>query len=245
MKYSALSDIGQKREKNEDSWNIILDADGNPVGFVVADGMGGYMAGEEASRIAVQEISSLVMACVEAKDIPTMKEIINRRIESINDQIMEYSNKNLGGLKSGTTLSIGIVKGRDLYIAHIGDGRVYLIRDGMIRAITQDHTYVAELVKGGIITSNEALTHPDKHKITRALGFRENYLPDFYRETIKKNDIFIFCTDGLYEHLSDEEIRDIILKGPVEAAASELIKAVNQRGGNDNVTVIIAWEEAK
>lgn len=241
MKYSALSDIGQKREKNEDSWNIILDADGNPVGFVVADGMGGYLAGEEASRIAVKEISSLVMACVEARDVPTMYEIINHRIESINSQIMEYSNRNLGGLRSGTTLSIGIVKGKELYIAHIGDGRVYLIRDSVIRPITQDHTYVAELVKGGIISSNEALNHPDKNKITRALGFKENYLPDFYREAIKENDIFVFCTDGLYEHLSDDEIREIILKGPIEEASSELIKAVNQRGGKDNVTVIIAW----
>ena len=95
---------------NEDSWNIILDADGNPVGFVVADGMGGYLAGEEASRIAVQEISSMVMECVEAKDIPTMHEIINNRIEAINRQIMEYSSRNLGGMASGTTLSICIVK---------------------------------------------------------------------------------------------------------------------------------------
>ena len=241
MKYSALSDIGQKREKNEDSWNIILDADGNPVGFVVADGMGGYLAGEEASRIAVQEISSMVMECVEAKDIPTMHEIINNRIEAINRQIMEYSSRSLGGMASGTTLSIGIVKGQELFIAHIGDGRVYLIRDSMIRPITQDHTYVAELVKGGIISSNEALTHPEKNKITRALGFSENYLPDFYRETINENDIFVFCTDGLYEHLSDEEILEIVRKGPIEEASSELIKAVNQRGGNDNVTVIVAW----
>lgn len=241
MKCSALSDIGQKREKNEDSWNIILGADGDPVGFVVADGMGGYLAGEEASRIAVQEISSMVMACVEARDIPTMHEIINQRIESINRQIMEYSSKNLGGLKSGTTLSIGIIKDQELFIAHIGDGRVYLIRDDAIRPITQDHTYVAELVKGGIISSSEALTHPEKNKVTRALGFTDNYLPDFYREAIKDKDIFVFCTDGLYEHLSDEEIREIILKGPIEEAASELIKAVNQRGGNDNVTVIIAW----
>jgi len=241
LKYSALSDIGQKREKNEDSWNIILDADGNPVGFVVADGMGGYLAGEEASRIAVQEISSMVMECVEAKDVPTMYEIINHRIEAINRQIMEYSSKNLGGMASGTTLSIGIVKGRELFIAHIGDGRVYLIRDFKIRPITQDHTYVAELVKGGIISSNEALTHPDKNKVTRALGFSENYLPDFYRETINDNDIFIFCTDGLHEHLSDDEILEIVLKGPIEEASSELVKAVNQRGGNDNVTVIIAW----
>lgn len=241
MKYAVLSDIGQKREKNEDSWNIVLDDHGNPVGFIVADGMGGYLAGEEASRIAVQEISSMVMECVEAPDVATMQEIINDRVEAINRQIMEYSSRNLGGLASGTTLSIGIVKDNNLYIAHIGDGRVYLIRDSKIRPITQDHTYVAELVKGGIITSNEALTHPDKNKITRALGFSENYLPDFYQEAIKENDIFVFCTDGLYEHLSDDEILDIILKGPIEEAAKELIKAVNQRGGNDNVTVIIAW----
>lgn len=241
MKYSALSDIGQKREKNEDNWNIILDSGGNPVGFVIADGMGGYLAGEEASRIAVEEISSMVMECVEAKDVPTMHEIINNRIEAINRQIMEFSSKHLGGMASGTTLSIGIVKDNNLYIAHIGDGRVYLIRDSKIRPITQDHTYVAELVKGGIISSDEALTHPDKNKVTRALGFSENYLPDFYHEPIKENDIFVFCTDGLYEHLSDEEILEIIMKNPPEKASSELIKAVNQRGGNDNVTVIIAW----
>ena len=144
---------------------------------------------EEASRIAVQEISSMVMECVEAKDIPTMHEIINNRIEAINRQIMEYSSRNLGGMASGTTLSIGIVKGQELFIAHIGDGRVYLIRDSMIRPITQDHTYVAELVKGGIISSNEALTHPEKNKITRALGFA-NYFPIF-TETIMKT-IFRF-----------------------------------------------------
>jgi serine/threonine protein phosphatase PrpC len=241
VKFKALSDTGLKREKNEDSWNIVLDSNGNPIGFVVADGMGGYLAGEEASRIAVEEISSMVMECVGTDDTEKMHSIIIRSIDSINGKIMEFSNRNLGGLKSGTTLSIGILKDTDLHVAHIGDSRVYLIRDSVIRPVTQDHTFVAELVRGGLISSDEAQSHPDKNKITRALGFKENYLPDFYRETIQPGDVFIFCTDGLYEHLNDQEILGIVNEGPIECAPRRLIEAVNRRGGNDNTTVIIAW----
>ena len=241
VKFKALSDIGLKREKNEDSWNIILDKDGSPVGFVVADGMGGYLAGEEASRIAVEEISSMVMECIGADDVEKMHSIINSRIDSINDKIMEYSLQKLGGLKSGTTLSIGILRDGILYIAHIGDSRVYLARGTQIRPITQDHTFVAELVKGGLISMDEAHSHPDKNKITRALGFKENYLPDFYQEPVLAGDVFVFCTDGLYDHLQDQEIFDIIRGGPIESAAKRLIETVNNRGGNDNTTVIIAW----
>jgi protein phosphatase len=230
-----------KREKNEDSWNIILDNDGSPVGFVVADGMGGYLAGEEASRIAVEEISSMVMECVKADDIQKMHVIINLGVDSINDKIMEYSMKKLGGLKSGTTLSIGILRDGVMHIAHVGDSRVYLIRDRQIRPITHDHTFVAELVKGGFISQDEAHTHPDKNKITRALGFKENYLPDFYQEPVLAGDTFIFCTDGLYAHLRDQEILDIIQDGPIEASARRLVGAVNQRGGSDNTTIIVAW----
>ena len=241
MKFTALSDIGLKREKNEDSWNIVLDKSGSPVGFVVADGMGGYLAGEEASRIAVEEISSMIMECINADGVEKMHGIINHRIDSINNKIMEYSIQKLGGLKSGTTLSIGILKDGNLYFAHIGDSRIYLVRDIQIRPITQDHTFVAELVKGGLISMDQAQTHPDKNKVTRALGFKENYLPDFYQEPVIAGDVFVFCTDGLYDHLQDQEIMNIIRDGSIESAARRLIEAVNKRGGNDNTTVIIAW----
>lgn len=240
MEYSALSDIGLKRDKNEDNWNIVLNNDGQPVGFIVADGMGGYIAGEEASRIAVEQVSSLVLDCIALNSVAKMRNIMTKRIKAINESIMAYSVKELGGLKSGTTLSMGIVKGDTLYIAHIGDSRVYQVRNNSIRLVTTDHSYVAELVKEGLLTVDQASNHPDKNKITRALGFKDSYMPDFYEEGIQPGDVYIFCTDGLYEHLADHEILEVISSETTEDAARRLIALANKRGGNDNITVIIA-----
>jgi len=242
VRYSALSDIGLKREKNEDNWNIVLDKDGEPIGFIIADGMGGHMAGEEASRIAVEEISSMVLECV-SKDTSSsdIQTLLTERIRVINNKIMDFSNKNFGGLDSGTTLSVGVVLNDNLHIAHIGDCRVYLIRDNQITRITQDHSYVAELVKDGIISSDEAVRHPKRHRITRALGFKDNFLPDFYVSPIKPNDVYVFCTDGLYEDVGDEEILRVVLEQPHEDIAKSLVELAKERGGNDNITVIVAW----
>lgn len=240
MEYTALSDIGLKRDKNEDSWNIILGDAGVPVGFVVADGMGGYIAGEEASRIAVEEVSDLVLQCISQPALQKMKELINKRIEAVNARIMDYSIAQLGGLKSGTTLSMGIIKNGVMHMAHIGDSRIYLVRDDKVRLITQDHTYVAELVRSGHISADQAQSHPDKNKITRALGFKDHYLPDFYKESIMPGDVFVFCTDGLYEHLEDHELLETVRSLVPQDAARRLIELANERGGNDNSTVIIA-----
>lgn len=242
MKYSALSDIGLKREKNEDNWNIVLDNSGNPIGFIIADGMGGYFAGEEASRIAVEEMSGMVLHCttnnLSSDDI---KEIVAKQINIINDKIMDYSLQNLGGLKSGTTLSVGMVIEDDLHIIHVGDSRVYRIRDGKIDRLTEDHSLVAELIKEGIISADEANHHPDRNRITRALGFQENFLPDLYKVSIQQGDIFIFCTDGLYEDMNDEDILQTVLDEPRESISQRLIEKAKEYGGSDNITVIVAW----
>jgi protein phosphatase len=242
VRYSALSDIGLKREKNEDNWNIVLDNSGQPVGFIIADGMGGHLAGEEASRIAVEEMSSIILECVSTGATEeSIQDRISEKIFAINDRIMDYSNHKLGGLKSGTTLSIGVVYQEHLHIAHIGDCRVYRIRNNTIEKLTQDHSYVAELVKGGLISSDEAHNHPDRNRITRALGFRDNFYPDFYTTPILEGDVYVFCTDGLYSEISDEEIRNEVLKEPRETVADRLVEAAKKRGGNDNITVIVAW----
>lgn len=242
MRYSALSDVGLKREKNEDNWNIVLDQNNNPVGFIIADGMGGHFAGEEASRIAVEEMSSLVMECISNNTAPDQViDLVIERFRDINDKIMEYSNQNLGGLDSGTTLSVGVVLDNKLHIAHIGDCRVYLVRDGQISRITQDHSYVAELVKGGLISSDEAEHHPDRNYITRALGFKNNSMPDFYISPILPGDIYLFCTDGLYEDVDDQDILKVILNEPREKVAERLVEMAKRHGGSDNITVIVAW----
>lgn len=241
MRYAALSDIGLKREKNEDSWNIVLDVDQKPVGFVVADGMGGHFAGEKASRIAVEEVSSIVLKCLQKSCIEDCRTMILACVEGINEKIMAWSAENLGGLKSGTTLSLGILFMNELHITHIGDCRVYVLREGRLRQLTEDHSYVNELIRGGLITSDEAHHHPDKNKITRALGFKDSFTPDFYREPIMDGDVFLFCTDGLYENIEDHEIQGIISRSTPEEAASQLINLANERGGYDNITVILVW----
>ena len=242
MKYSALSDIGLKREKNEDNWNIVLDREGNPIGFIIADGMGGYLAGEQASRIAVENMSLMVLECTSKKlSDESIREIIISEINKINDRIMNYSLENLGGLKSGTTLSVGMVIGDNLHIIHIGDCRVYRIRDGKITRLTEDHSYVAKLIKEGLISADEANHHPDRNRITRALGFQEDFFPDINKERIQPDDIYIFCTDGLYEGMSDEEILDTVNKEPRENIAKRLIEKAKESGGADNITVIVTW----
>jgi serine/threonine protein phosphatase PrpC len=242
LKYSALSDIGLKREKNEDNWNIVLDKDGNPVGFIIADGMGGYLAGEEASRIAVEEMSEMVLECTSGNlSFEDVKEAAEKRINIINNKIIDYSLQNLGGLKSGTTLSVGMVSGETLLIIHVGDSRVYRIRDGRISRLTEDHSLVAELVKEGVISADEASHHPDRNRITRALGFEENFFPDIFKEAIQPGDIYIFCTDGLYEDLSDEDILKTVLEEPRETISKRLIDKAKKYGGSDNITVIVAW----
>lgn len=242
MKYSALSDIGLKREKNEDNWNIVLDKQGNPIGFIIADGMGGYLAGEEASRIAVEEMSSMVLKCASEKmSAEEMKDMITDQINRINNKIMEFSLKNLGGLKSGTTLSVGMIIDNNLHIIHVGDSRVYRIRKGTITRLTEDHSYVAELMKEGLISADEANHHPDRNRITRALGFEEDFFPDIFIELIMPEDIYIFCTDGLYEGMEDQEILTTVLNEPREIISQRLIEKAKESGGTDNITVIVGW----
>jgi len=242
VKYAAISDIGLKRDKNEDNWNIILDKEGNPVGFIIADGMGGHFAGEEASRIAVEEISSMVLDCVAQNPTPeTIQKVLTDRILEINNKIMQFSNDKLGGLESGTTLSVGVVSNNCLYIAHIGDSRVYCIRDNKIIRLTQDHSYVAELIKDGIISSDEAVNHPNRNRLTRALGFKENFMPDFYTFPILPGDVYVFCTDGLYEDVDDQKILDVVNTEPRQTVAKRLVEMAKEHGGNDNITVIVAW----
>lgn len=242
MKYSALSDIGVKRQKNEDNWAIVFDKDDNPIGFIIADGMGGYFAGEEASKIAVNGMLPVIHKYVEEKlSSKDIRQLVSEQINNINNKIMNYSMENLGGLESGTTLSLGMIIEDNLHIIHVGDSRIYRIREGEITRITEDHSLVSELMKEGLISEDEATSHPDRNKITKALGFENDFFPDIFIEQILKGDIYIFCTDGLYEGMDDQEILKTVLSEPQEEISQRLIEKAKQSGGTDNITVIVAW----
>ncbi|MBP7175780.1 MAG: Stp1/IreP family PP2C-type Ser/Thr phosphatase [Thermoclostridium sp.] len=241
MKYAAISDRGMLRAKNEDSCNIVLAADGNPQAFIVADGMGGHEAGDVASRMAVQIISDEVATLIQNPDIDSsVKELLENAILIANDHIYQYSLQKLGGAGTGTTLTAGLLHKGKLTIAHIGDSRFYLLRDGKLEKLTRDHSFVGELVDKGILDAEEARIHPLRNQITRALGYEEQIEIDFFEVDIYVDDIWLFCTDGLTQKVTSDELLFMLANADdPESILKNMVALANQRGGEDNITAIV------
>jgi protein phosphatase len=240
LEYAAISDKGIIREQNEDSWNIVLDLNGNPRAFIVADGMGGHRAGDVASRMAVEIISEEISRFIESSNTgSSLFMVFERAVYKANDEIYRYSLECLDGASIGTTLTAGIIEGNLFTIAHIGDSRFYIVRDGKIKKLTRDHSFVEELVEKGVLAQEEANNHPLRHQITRALGYEEQIQVDFCKIEVKKRDIYLFCTDGLTMKISSSELLSTLLQ---EKTLDEILKSMvelaNERGGDDNITAI-------
>lgn len=239
MHASAISDIGKVRTINEDKFCITKqDYDL----FIVADGMGGHNAGEVASDLAINKvkkhISKYISIDMEAESI---KGIIYESFNRANNQIYKQSNENKSWDGMGTTLTMALKINSTLYIGHVGDSRLYIIKDNKIEQITQDHSLVAELVRSGNITEVEARKHPQKNIITRALGTNKDIKVDIFSVEFNKLDVLILCTDGLSNFVDIYEIENTILEFDGNKEACErLVYMANQRGGFDNITVLIA-----
>ncbi|HHW00003.1 MAG TPA: Stp1/IreP family PP2C-type Ser/Thr phosphatase [Clostridiaceae bacterium] len=241
MEFAARCDRGLIRENNEDSYNIISGHKDIPITFIIADGMGGHNSGEIASKTAVDYISKAMLEFpekkIEDKDLTLyIKEII----EKANDEVLSVSKERIENYGMGTTLIVASAWADNLYIGHVGDSRLYLIREGKIQRVTTDHSYIEELVKNGTLTREEAENHPQKNIITRALGCFEEIMVDTYICEIRNGDYFVLCTDGLTNMLSENEIRDIVLSADnPEFACDILVRKANENGGEDNITVIV------
>ena len=248
LTFAGATDVGRKREHNEDSFHV-----NEKYGlFTIADGMGGHAAGEVASRIAVDVINEFVELSGNDSDITwpfeyddsiTLEENrIFTAIKMANNKIFEVirDRKELEGM--GTTLVIMLVHGDKAYIGHVGDSRAYLIREGEIRQITSDHSWVNEQMKLGVLTRAEAATHPYRNVVTRALGGRDIIKADVTCHSLKDGDLMLLCSDGLNSMLDDEQIRDVVLErdADLDAACKALVAAANEAGGDDNVTVLLA-----
>ncbi len=239
MKIFAKTDVGKVREMNQDYYYISREEDDLKI-FILADGMGGYKGGEIASKLATLTAKSYIESNFE--QIEHSKEEILKLVKSAaeyaNMVVYEKSkeNKELEGM--GTTLEIVVVFENRVYIGHVGDSRIYRIRDKFMRKITNDHSYVQKLVKDGTITKEEAEQHPKKNMLMKALGCTAFLEPDVMVKGFQKNDILVMCSDGLTNMVSTEEIYEII-KGDIYVAARDLIDRANQNGGLDNITVII------
>lgn len=240
MKYAAISDKGIIREQNEDFWNIILDVNGNPRAFIVADGMGGHQAGDVASRLAVESISRSIYCYLE-KNEPgdSIEQVLRDAINEANEVIFRYAMENLNGSNIGTTLTAGLLCDGKLTIAHIGDSRFYLIRNETIQKLTRDHSFVAELVEKGILDQEEARVHPLRNQITRALGYEKEVQIDFYSLDIMPDDIYLLCTDGLTMKLSSDELLSMFKEEKdLNIILQNMVALANERGGDDNITAI-------
>jgi serine/threonine protein phosphatase PrpC len=227
--HAGSTDVGRQRSSNEDS--LVC----SPPLFAVADGMGGAKAGEVASGLAVkvlEEDDAEVGAPVE----PHLVELVREA----NRRIYELSTDDESRRGMGTTLTAARLHDGDVSLAHVGDSRAYRMRGGALEQLTNDHSLVAELERSGQITAEAAVHHPQRSIITRALGPEPDVEVDTYTLTGKEGDVFLLCSDGLTGMISDEEVESILRgAGGLDEAAQALIRAANQSGGRDNITVVL------
>jgi protein phosphatase len=236
MKTYSITDTGIQREMNQDYFFASDEPVGNlPNLFIVADGMGGHKAGDYASRYTTQRIVASVSRSAEEEPVSILKEAIETANRLLIEEAAEDENKK--GM--GTTLVAATIIDRKLYIANIGDSRLYVInRD--IRQVTRDHSLVAEMVRIGEVNVSEAREHPDKNIITRAIGAGEDVEADFFEVELEEGDHILICTDGLTNMVEDQMIRDITLQNAsLEERVEHLVKKANQYGGRDNITVMM------
>lgn len=227
---------GRVRDNNEDSF-IVVDK-GRFRLYAVADGMGGHKAGEIASNIVVDVLKEYFNC--ESDDFKVPK-FINESICSANHRIKEKSDNNDNCYGMGTTATIAVIDTLDniAYIGNVGDSRTYLIRNDEIKQVTEDHTYVHELLRKGKITMDEAKNHPKRNVITRAIGSEDSVHIDIFEVELLEDDILLLCSDGLTVHVSDEKILETIKTYGCSESVKRLIDLSNGNGGVDNITVII------
>lgn len=236
MKTFSLTDVGRVRESNQDYVYTSESPVGNlPNLFVVADGMGGHNAGDFASKYTVEQI----VAYIEKAPMTSPVDLIRGAVTKANASLMAKAKSDPGLSGMGTTVVIATIFGDCMYVANVGDSRLYLLRDELVQ-ITRDHSLVQEMVRMGEMDACEAKSHPDKNIITRAVGAFDELEIDFFEERIYPGDLILMCTDGLSNMVDDMNIRQIIETGrDVVEKVQHLVDAANRGGGKDNITALI------
>jgi PPM family protein phosphatase len=226
--YARASDTGRKRRRNEDSYVVA------PPLFAVADGMGGAQAGEVASKLAA--------AALEETDPATLSgsERLVSLIQEANRRVYERSSSDPATSGMGTTMTVALVEADGVTIGHVGDSRAYLVRDGKLEQLTEDHSLVNELLKSGKLSPQEAELHPQRSVITRAVGTDPDVDVDAFVVEASEGDIFLLCSDGLTDMVGDDDILDTVERHreDLDRATKALVSAANRGGGEDNITVV-------
>ena len=237
LAYAARTDIGMIRAGNED--NLFFEADPYVGLFIVADGMGGHAAGEVASEMAVQIVARELKGVRNLGDRDTIDRV-RRALKSANAAIFERTISEVDKQGMGTTVSALMLSGGRYLIGQVGDSRVYLLRDGALRQITKDHSYVQEQVDAGFLTPEQARYHPYSNVITRCVGASQDVEPDTYDGEVKTGDLFLVASDGLTGMVDDRRLQQLLLsRASPGRLVDALISEANGRGGLDNITAII------
>src|SRR5579864_3542986 len=237
---AQLTDVGRKREHNEDNMSYHIPPDADVMArkgalFIVADGMGGHAAGEVASEIAVDTVSDAYYQDA-ADDVSAS---LVRAIKRANASIHQRAAENMLRSGMGTTCVAAVLRGDMAYIANVGDSRAYLIRGGNVRQVSQDHSWVAEQVRAGLLTEDQARTHAQRNVITRCLGTQADVEIDVFTERLKEGDTLVLCSDGLSGLISDEDMRRIVSQFVPQESVYHLVERANDNGGPDNITAIV------
>lgn len=238
MKSFGATDIGRVRKINEDSY---YDDPENLGLYIVADGMGGHQAGEVASSLAVETLSSILREHLldQNSRMTDIEHVLKAAVDRANQTVYNLATSQPGYSGMGTTVVVCIVREGHAHIAHIGDSRAYLIRKRMLKQLTTDHSLVQELLNKGRITEAEAEDHPRKNILTRALGTDPVIEIDTMSIQLQPGDTLMLCTDGISNHVDRQELLDLISDNPPESACMEIIRLANSRGGFDNMTILI------
>jgi protein phosphatase len=242
IEIASLTDVGLQRANNEDSylyWEPESDEDFRRKGrlAVVADGMGGYEGGQEASRLAVETVRAIYDLSFNGDPQGSL----TAAIAAAHDNIQRYAldHPDLSGM--GTTCTAVAIVDHRLYFAHVGDSRLYLIRNGAVSRLTRDHSYVGRLVESGIVRLEDAESHPQRHILTAALGSGRDVEPDIPQQPLllENGDSLILCTDGLWSLVGEKELAQAVQdKSPAESCLA-LVNLALQRGGPDNITLLV------
>ena len=240
MQAYARTDIGLVRQTNQDA----CFCSPGPVGafpnmFIVADGMGGHKAGDYASSYAVRRFTEFVKRCDDENPLTIMK----KGIQEVNLGMLaaSKSREDLSGM--GTTFVVAVVKDHHLYVANIGDSRLYILQKDQIRQITLDHSLVEELIRTGQLDPLKIRNHPEKNIITRALGIGDEAIPDFFELELTMDEQILLCSDGLTNMVEDDEILNIITEErEPKSAVERLIERANYYGGKDNIAALVVTQ---
>jgi protein phosphatase len=238
---AGLSDVGRRRETNEDE--MFLDSEGVYGVFAVADGMGGHAAGEVASRLAIETVVE-GMRPIDGEKALAPAEASRRlvhAVEEANRKICESIVGHQDRRGMGTTMVVLVLLEDRALIGHVGDSRAYLLRGGSLRRLTTDHSWVSEQVRMGLMSDAAAQRHPMRNIVTRALGSRTEVAVDLAEEPLSAGDTLLLCSDGLNSMVQDDEIEALLRThgADPERACRALVDAANERGGDDNTTVIV------